>query len=49
MKAAVESETSLGYLPPSDEIAGAVVFFASDLAKAITGQALAVNAGHWFH
>jgi NAD(P)-dependent dehydrogenase (short-subunit alcohol dehydrogenase family) len=44
----VASETALGYLPHSKEIAGAVLFLASDLAKPITGQALHVNAGHWF-
>lgn len=49
VKAAVEAQTCLRYLPSSDEIAGAVVFFASDLARAVTGQALPVNAGHWFH
>ena len=42
------AETSLGYLPHTREIAGAVLFLASDLAKPITGQALHVNAGHWF-
>lgn len=42
------AETSLGYLPHSSEIAGAVLFLASDLARPITGQALHVNAGHWF-
>ncbi len=41
------SETALGYLPHSSEIAGAVVFFASPLAKCVTGTALPVNAGHW--
>lgn len=46
--AEVASETALGYLPHSSEIAGAVLFLASDLAKPITGQALHVNAGHWF-
>jgi len=46
--AEVAGETALGYLPHSSEIAGAVVFLASDLAKPITGQALHVNAGHWF-
>lgn len=46
--AEVASETALGYLAPSGEIAEAVVFFASDMSKAITGQALGVNAGHWF-
>jgi NAD(P)-dependent dehydrogenase (short-subunit alcohol dehydrogenase family) len=44
----VASETCLGYLPSSEEIAGTVVFFASDLAKAVTGQSIGVNAGHWF-
>ncbi len=41
------AETALGYLPHSSEIAGAVVFFASPLARCITGTALPVNAGHW--
>lgn len=44
----IAGQTCLGYLPSSEEIAGAVVFFASPLAKPITGQALGVNAGHWF-
>ncbi len=41
------AETALGYLPHSSEIAGAAVFFASPLAKCVTGTALPVNAGHW--
>jgi NAD(P)-dependent dehydrogenase (short-subunit alcohol dehydrogenase family) len=41
------SETALGYLPHSSEIAGAVVFYASPLARCVTGTALPVNAGHW--
>jgi NAD(P)-dependent dehydrogenase (short-subunit alcohol dehydrogenase family) len=45
---AVASETALRYLPHSSEIAEAVVFFASDMSKPVTGQALGVNAGHWF-
>jgi NAD(P)-dependent dehydrogenase (short-subunit alcohol dehydrogenase family) len=44
----VASETALGYLPHSSEVAEAVVFFASDMSKPITGQALGVNAGQWF-
>jgi NAD(P)-dependent dehydrogenase (short-subunit alcohol dehydrogenase family) len=44
----VAGDTALGYLPPSAEIAQAVVFFASDMSKPITGQALGVNAGQWF-
>jgi len=47
-KAQLEAETSLGYLPHSSEIAGSVLFFASDLSKCVTGQALHVNGGHWF-
>lgn len=41
------AETALGYLPHSSEIAGAVVFFCSPLARCVTGTALPVNAGHW--
>jgi len=46
--AEVASDTALGYLPHSSEIAEAVVFFASDMSKPVTGQALGVNAGQWF-
>jgi NAD(P)-dependent dehydrogenase (short-subunit alcohol dehydrogenase family) len=41
------AETALGYLPHSSEIAGSVLFFASDLSKPVTGQSLDVNCGHW--
>jgi len=44
----VAAETSLRHLPTPDEIADAVVFLASDLSRGVTGQALDVNAGHWF-
>ena len=37
------------HIPTSEEIADAVLFFASDLSRAITGQALDVNGGHFFH
>ncbi len=43
----VAAETCLRYLPPSSEIAGSVLFFASDLSRPVTGQSLGVNAGHW--
>ena len=46
--AEVASRTALGRIPTSD-VAAAVVFFASDLSRAVTGQALDVNAGHYFH
>jgi NAD(P)-dependent dehydrogenase (short-subunit alcohol dehydrogenase family) len=45
----VAAETCLRYLPPPEEIAGSVLFLASDLALPVTGQSLEVNAGHWFH
>ena len=45
----VAAQTALGHIPTSEEIAPAVVFFASDLARVITGQSLDVNAGHVFH
>jgi len=45
----IASRTCLNHIPTSAEIAGAVVFFASDLSRVVTGQALDVNAGHFFH
>ena len=45
----IASRTALRHIPDSAEVADAVVFFASDLARAITGQALDVNGGHFFH
>jgi len=45
----VASRTALHHIPTSAEIAGAVLFFASDLSRACTGQALDVNGGHFFH
>jgi len=45
----IAARTALNHIPTSEEIAGAVVFFASDLSRAVTGQALDVNCGHYFH
>jgi NAD(P)-dependent dehydrogenase (short-subunit alcohol dehydrogenase family) len=45
----VSAKTALHHIPESAEIADAVVFFASDLSRACTGQALDVNGGHYFH
>jgi len=42
-------KNALGYLVPPEEIAGSVVFLASDLSRPITGQALYANAGETFH
>lgn len=41
----VAADTALRYLPTSAEIAGSVLFFASDLSRPVTGQGLGVNAG----
>ncbi len=44
----VAKETDLRRLPTPEEIADAIVFLASPLARAITGQSLDVNAGNWY-
>ena len=43
----VADEAALRRIPTSAEIADAVVFFASDLSRVVTGQSLDVNAGSW--
>ena len=43
------AELDLRRLPEPDEIADAVVFLASPLARAITGQCLDVNCGEYHH
>jgi NAD(P)-dependent dehydrogenase (short-subunit alcohol dehydrogenase family) len=43
------ASTDLGRLPEPDEIADAVLFLASPLARAITGQCLDVNCGEYHH
>ena len=44
----IAAQTALGYIPDSAEVAGTIVFFASELSKACTGVALPVNAGAVF-
>ena len=50
---AIYAETAaandLGRLPEPEEVADAVVFLASPLARAITGQCLDVNCGEYHH
>ena len=41
--------TDLRRLPEPDEIADSIVFLASSMARAITGQCLDVNAGEFHH
>ena len=41
----VAAKIALGWIPHSEEIAGAVLFFASDLSRVVTGQSLDVNGG----
>jgi NAD(P)-dependent dehydrogenase (short-subunit alcohol dehydrogenase family) len=41
------STLPLRRMPTPDEAAGAVLFLCSDLAAAVTGQHLSVNAGQW--
>jgi len=47
--AEIAARTALNHIPTSEEVADAVVFLAADLSRAITGQALDVNGGHFFH
>lgn len=42
----VADEIALRFIPDSEQICGAVVFLASDLAAAVTGVSLDVNGGH---
>jgi NAD(P)-dependent dehydrogenase (short-subunit alcohol dehydrogenase family) len=41
----IRAMNPLHYIPTSDEISQAVLFFAADLSRAITGQTLDVNCG----
>lgn len=45
----VAAGIDLRRLPEPDEIADAVLFLASDLARAVTGQCLDVNGGEYHH
>ncbi|HZP28936.1 MAG TPA: SDR family oxidoreductase [Acidimicrobiia bacterium] len=47
--ARLAADAPLGRIATADEVADAVLFFASPLAHAVTGQSLDVNAGNWFH
>ena len=47
VRAEIESRIPLGIIPPQDDIANAVLFFASPWSRVITGQTLDVNGGEW--
>jgi NAD(P)-dependent dehydrogenase (short-subunit alcohol dehydrogenase family) len=47
VRAEIESEIPLNEIPPQDDIANSVVFFASPWSRVITGQTLDVNGGEY--
>ncbi|MEI8337471.1 MAG: SDR family oxidoreductase, partial [Actinomycetes bacterium] len=46
--AEITREIPLGEVPPQEDIAEAIVFFASGMSRMITGQSLDVNGGEYF-
>jgi NAD(P)-dependent dehydrogenase (short-subunit alcohol dehydrogenase family) len=44
----ITSEIPLGEIPPQEDIAESIVFFASGMSRMITGQTLDVNGGEFF-
>ena len=46
-RAEVEANIPLRVIPPQDDIANSVVFFASPWSRVITGQTLEVNGGEY--
>lgn len=46
-RATLEGRAALRFVPTADDVAGPIVFLASDLSKAVTGVVLDVNAGQW--
>jgi NAD(P)-dependent dehydrogenase (short-subunit alcohol dehydrogenase family) len=43
----IEARIPLGLIPPQDDIANSVLFFASPWSRVVTGQTLDVNGGEW--
>jgi NAD(P)-dependent dehydrogenase (short-subunit alcohol dehydrogenase family) len=43
----ITAQIALGYIPGPDEIAGSVVFLASDLSRPVTGHVIECNGGMW--
>ena len=46
--AEITAEIPLGEVPPQEDIAESIVFFASGMSRVITGQTLDVNGGEFF-
>ena len=46
--AEITEDIPLGEIPPQEDIAEAIVFFASGMSRMITGQSLDVNGGEFF-
>ena len=46
--AEITANIPLGEIPPQEDIAETIVFFASGMSRMITGQALDVNGGEFF-
>ena len=44
----VAAEGVMNQIASPEQVASAVLFFASDMSSAITGQSLDVNCGQWF-
>ncbi len=40
---------ALRRIPTPEEIANVIVFLASDMSSAMTGQSVDVNSGHFYH
>ncbi|MBT8461418.1 MAG: SDR family oxidoreductase, partial [Gemmatimonadetes bacterium] len=43
------SQAALRFIPDARDMAGTVLYLASELARPITGQSIGINAGAWFH
>ncbi len=48
-RAQIAAQGALNRIATPEQVAGAVLFFASEMSAAITGQALDVNCGQWFN